>query len=333
MYTAQDIHIFLFTYNRATLLKEALESLRAQTIKNFRLTVLDNSSTDNTRETVESFADINARYYKTPTDVHLANLVYCQQLADTEFTLIFHDDDIMNPCYIENILKALNRFEHLAMVTSTFTYFNNGNLPPQAKLPQHAQSCYYFENYKDYGITLWTEAFGCWSGSCTRTKYFKQISFLFKEYGKLHDCPIMIETAKHGPVAVLAENNLFYTRLHQQRDSFNDSNAITLEQFLNWVELFYNCAGGGNRNNPLWFLYAGKIEGVLKVQYNTFISPALKKQFPFPQFTELIKSRGFISEDMMLFLRRRDNFINYIKALKFKFNKKLSSSKHYLIKL
>ncbi len=333
MYTAKDIHIFLFTHNRASLLKEALESLRHQTLKNFRLTVLDNASTDNTRETVESFADINARYYKTPADIPLANLIYCQNLADTEFTLIFHDDDIMNPCYMENILKALNRFPQVSMVTSTFTYFYDNNLPQQAKLPQHAQSCYYFDNYKDYCINLWTEAFGCWSGSCARTKYFKQISFLFKEYGKLHDCPIMIETAKYGPVAVLAENNLFYTRLHSKRDSFNNANAITLEQFLNWVKLFYNCAGGGNINSPLWFLYAGKIEGVLKVQYDIYISPEIKQAFPFPRFMELIKSMGYISDDMLLFRNRRNSALNYIKALKFKFNKKITNPKGYLIKL
>ena len=334
MYTAQDIHIFLFTYNRAAMLKEALESLREQSVKNFHLTVLDNSSTDNTREVVESFADINARYYQTPADLPLANLVYCQKLADTEFTIIFHDDDIMNQNYLENVLKALNRFENVALVTSTFKYFYDGKLLPEAKLPQQAQTCYYFKNYKDYAVTLWTEAFGCWSGSCSRTKYFKQVPFFFKEYGKLHDCPILIETAKYGPAVVLGEKNLFYTRLHSKRDSFNDTNAITLEQFLNWVELFYNCAGGNNRKNPLWFLYARKVESVIKIQYEIYISRALKEKLPFAQFMRVIRGHGFISEDILLFRHGKCyNLLNFIKALKFKFNKKISDPKHYIVKL
>ena len=43
------------TYNRAVLLKRALESLVNQTYKNFEVIICDDGSTDNTKEVVDSF--------------------------------------------------------------------------------------------------------------------------------------------------------------------------------------------------------------------------------------------------------------------------------------
>jgi len=330
MYKPSDIHIFLFTFNRAAMLREALESLRAQTLQGFRLTVLDNSSKDNTQEVVESFKDIGAEYFKTPGDLPRANLIHSQKLADTPYTLIFHDDDLMHPQYMENILKALNSFKNVSMVSSAFTYFYNDDIPASLKEDLNVNQCYFFKNYKEYALSFWTEAFGCWSGSCDKTENFKKVPVMFEEYGKLHDGPIMIESAKKGAAVVLAEPKLFYTRKHKGRDSFND-NGILPEQFLNWFGLFYGCAGGGDKNNPLWYLYANKVEGVLKIQYETFLSSKTRKQIPYAKMLELLKERGYLSNDMQLFAARHKNVLNRIKNLKFAFKKQIRSVSVFLI--
>ena len=58
MYTIDDIQIFVTTHNRASLLKETLQSILAQTVPIKNITVLDNESTDNTAEIVFQLKDI-----------------------------------------------------------------------------------------------------------------------------------------------------------------------------------------------------------------------------------------------------------------------------------
>ena len=65
MYTIDDIQIFVTTHNRASLLKETLQSILAQTVSIQNITVLDNESTDNTAEIVLQLKDKGVRYIHT----------------------------------------------------------------------------------------------------------------------------------------------------------------------------------------------------------------------------------------------------------------------------
>lgn len=57
MYTVDDIEIFITTHNRANFLKESLQSLLNQSVGVKEITVLDNESTDNTKDIVTSYAN------------------------------------------------------------------------------------------------------------------------------------------------------------------------------------------------------------------------------------------------------------------------------------
>lgn len=51
------VSIILSTYNRAHTLKETIDSILNQTYKNFELIIVDDGSTDNTKELIESYKD------------------------------------------------------------------------------------------------------------------------------------------------------------------------------------------------------------------------------------------------------------------------------------
>lgn len=63
MKTEPLVSILMPTYNRASYLNEAIDSVLDQTYRNFELLVVDDGSTDNTREVVDSYlSDSRVRY-------------------------------------------------------------------------------------------------------------------------------------------------------------------------------------------------------------------------------------------------------------------------------
>lgn len=56
------VSIIMLTYNRAGYIAEAIESALTQTYQNFELIIIDDGSTDNTKEVVHGFTDTRIRY-------------------------------------------------------------------------------------------------------------------------------------------------------------------------------------------------------------------------------------------------------------------------------
>jgi hypothetical protein len=56
------VSVIIPTYNRATVLEDAIESVLNQTFKNFELLIIDDGSTDDTPQLVEKYQN-NVKYF------------------------------------------------------------------------------------------------------------------------------------------------------------------------------------------------------------------------------------------------------------------------------
>lgn len=103
------ISIGIPTYNRAKgNLRKVIERALGQTYTNIEVIVSDNCSADNTPEVVQSFDDPRLRYFRQETNIGANNnFNYCLNQARGEYFLLFHDDDMIDPDFVETCMAAL----------------------------------------------------------------------------------------------------------------------------------------------------------------------------------------------------------------------------------
>lgn len=91
--------IFTPTYNRAHTLHRVFDSLHAQTFRDFEWLVIDDGSTDNTRELIDAWtktADFPIRYLQQPhLGRHFADNLAIRELRGEMYTGIDSDDALM----------------------------------------------------------------------------------------------------------------------------------------------------------------------------------------------------------------------------------------------
>lgn len=99
------------SYNRAHLLKEAIESTIAQTYQNWEMIIVDDKSPDNTAEVAKSYAakDPRVKYFLNPEKGVSSARNYGIQMSQGQYIAFLDDDDISLPHRFESQLKAMKK--------------------------------------------------------------------------------------------------------------------------------------------------------------------------------------------------------------------------------
>lgn len=120
------LEVFILTYNRSGYLRESIESVLASSFKDFTLTVVDNCSTDDTKEVVDSFDDPRIKYHKHPENIGgINNINSAIRMSTADYVVLFHDDDKMTPKMLEEEYNFLEAHEDAGCVSSTATDFHD----------------------------------------------------------------------------------------------------------------------------------------------------------------------------------------------------------------
>lgn len=149
----KTLTVITTTYNRGYCIKQVYDSLAAQDCKDFVWLVIDDGSTDNTRQLIQQFAEedkIEIRYhFQDNRGMHAArNLGY--ELADTELNVIIDSDDWMAPGAVGKIVEywKTNKTDGVAGMISL-------NADPSGAIigtefPEGVKRCSYKDFFKKY---------------------------------------------------------------------------------------------------------------------------------------------------------------------------------------
>lgn len=132
--------VIMPTYNVAPYVREAVESVLAQSFRDFTLLVMDDCSTDATAAVVEQFQDPRLRLVRNERNLGLAdNLNRALALADTELVARMDGDDIAQPDWLATGVHLLDRHPHVDIVSFGFQFF--GDRQSVVRFPRrHADS-------------------------------------------------------------------------------------------------------------------------------------------------------------------------------------------------
>lgn len=109
------------TYNRASLLKEAIQSVLSQTFQDFEIIVVDDGSTDNTQDVMDRFFKHDSRIHyvrKNNGGVASARNVGIGYAGEFEYIAFLDADDLWLSHHLEKSIEAL---EHETDVSILFS--------------------------------------------------------------------------------------------------------------------------------------------------------------------------------------------------------------------
>lgn len=111
------VTVIIPTYNRKTLLLEALRSVQAQTYTDYEIIVVDDGSTDDTGAAVASQA-ASIRYFWKPNGGEASARNYGIQCAKTDYVAFLDSDDSWTPDFLATTLSYLCRHPDIELVAT-----------------------------------------------------------------------------------------------------------------------------------------------------------------------------------------------------------------------
>ena len=138
MSPAPLVSVVIPAFNSAGLIEQTLQSVQAQTFKNFEVIVVDDGSTDSTAATVQRFCSVDLRFIlitQPHSDVSVARNTAIAH-ARGEFIAFLDADDIWLP---EKLARQIELFREDPRANFTFTnfYMWNGHCDPSPWYPDN----------------------------------------------------------------------------------------------------------------------------------------------------------------------------------------------------
>lgn len=115
--------VILCTYNRLKDLKKTLPTFIKNKNKSIKFLILDNNSSDGTRQYIDQMSkiDIRIKVIKNKKNIGAAKNFYKGiKLAKSKFICFLSDDDIMIGKYLDNSLRFLNRNPSVGLICNAY---------------------------------------------------------------------------------------------------------------------------------------------------------------------------------------------------------------------
>lgn len=208
-----DISVIMGVYNGEGYLKESIESILNQTYPHFEFLIINDCSTDHSKDIILSYKDSRIRLINNESNLGLArSLIKGIELAKGEFIARHDADDISLPTRLERQVNYLKQHAHIGLVGSYFIVIDEmGNFlynvnPPAS--PAALKRELGFRNPIAHGSTLF------------RKICLEKIGTYRVEFKESEDYDLWLRLSEHFDLALVPEL-LYKWRMHIESASIS----------------------------------------------------------------------------------------------------------------
>lgn len=123
-----DITVFIPVYNGELYIEDTINSIINQTYDNFKILIVDDSSTDNSYEICQKYALSDSRITllkKKNGGSAVRSLIFALDHIDTKYMLYMSQDDILSLDLLENMYLTASKTDADCIVPNMEWYFSN----------------------------------------------------------------------------------------------------------------------------------------------------------------------------------------------------------------
>lgn len=206
--------IYILCYNRPEFAKQSIESVLSQVCQRFNLIVSDHSSHNGVEEMVrKNFPDIT--YIRRSSSLkHLEHFNLCIHEVSTDYYCLFHDDDVMAPNFVEEMLEFIQHHQDAAAFACNAYIETNGEIEKRLA----------FLSYKKYEKFDTPKRLAARYFSRNQSGIAPNPSYIYSSRiagdqrfivngGKYADVSLLLDIAQQGPIIWLNKPLMTY-RMH-----------------------------------------------------------------------------------------------------------------------
>lgn len=208
-----SVAVIVPTYNRAYLISQAVESLISQTRKPSQIVVVDDGSTDNTREVVQRYGPLVEYVYQANEGKPAAvNRGLARVGAD--YTWVFDDDDVACPDAVERLAAVLDSDPSLGY--SYGRYFMTETVPAgHREMGEVTGESHYPSTSSAGSLVALLE--GCYLGGArlfVRTSAYSAVGGYDARFKRSQDYEMAIRIARRYPGEAISGPPTYFFRQH-----------------------------------------------------------------------------------------------------------------------
>ena len=128
MIISSEITVLMSVYNGAEFLQEAIDSILTQTFSDFEFLIIDDGSTDDSVQIIESYTDDRIKLIRNTQNIGLTkSLNRGISLASGKYIVRMDADDVSLPHRIKKLVSYMNENDHVAVCGSWLVTIGENN--------------------------------------------------------------------------------------------------------------------------------------------------------------------------------------------------------------
>ncbi|HEX5152916.1 MAG TPA: glycosyltransferase family 2 protein [Parafilimonas sp.] len=216
-----EVSIIIPNYNHAEYLRQRIESVLCQTYQDFEIIILDDCSTDNSRDIIGKYKNNEKISHVVYNDVNNGS-PFSQwhkgiKLAKGNYVWIAESDDWCEPTLLETLMTGFEQDKNCVLsYCQSYCVFDDGRIKFQSnhiKLSEYVEGKKFIKNYIIPYNPIFNASMALW-----KKEVYLQISKDYISYKRIGDYLFWIEVVNCGNVFISGKL-LNYFRAHQKNTS------------------------------------------------------------------------------------------------------------------